>query len=397
MIYALINKDTLVHICTSKKVSCQYLSQRGKFKEERLMRWMDSADSLLPTIKQAKTIATCLHIPFAGLYMNPKDIPLQRIPSLKNMRTLWGSNTEDDSALNIAVVDLLMERDFLIAANQELNIPTISFSVQSPKTNSPESWAISLRQQFNLDLEIQYKCTSSRQFYLYLRSKIEEKGIFVHCFTDVPLEEARGISIVDTSIPIIGINDSDRPPAKSFSIIHELVHILKRESSLCNEMISKTSSNVEEVFCNAVAGELLVPQKALSIILQNINLTAPYSKDDIAAIAKHFSVSREVIIRRLLETELISEIEYQTYSEELRKELEKNREEQRNARKNGNYSGIPKNMSREAFDRTSPAVCRNLYQGYSEDIYSKLDIAHHLNIDQKHIDKFLSEVAKWIR
>lgn len=172
---------------------------------------------------------------------------------------------------------------------------------------------------------------------------------------------------------------------------------MKRESSLCNEMISKTSSNVEEVFCNAVAGELLVPQKALSIILQNINLTAPYSKDDIAAIAKHFSVSREVIIRRLLETERISEIEYQTYSEELRKELEKNREEQRNARKNGNYSGIPKNMSREAFDRTSPAVCRNLYQGYSEDIYSKLDIAHHLNIDQKHIDKFLSEVAKWIR
>lgn len=58
MIYALINKDTLVHICTSKKVSCQYLSQRGKFKEERLRRWMDSADSLLPTIKQAKTIAT---------------------------------------------------------------------------------------------------------------------------------------------------------------------------------------------------------------------------------------------------------------------------------------------------------------------------------------------------
>ena len=54
-------------------------------------------------------------------------------------------------------------------------------------------------------------------------------------------------------------------------------------------------------------------------------------------------------------------------------------------------------MSRDAFDRTSPAVCRNLYQGYSEDIYSKLDIAHHLNIDQKHIDKFLSEVAKWIR
>ena len=67
------------------------------------------------------------------------------------------------------------------------------------------------------------------------------------------MEMARALAIYVKEMPIIGINDEDRPPAKSFSMIHELVHIFKRESSLCNDMRSARS---EEVFCNAVAGEL---------------------------------------------------------------------------------------------------------------------------------------------
>lgn len=60
-------------------------------------------------------------------------------------------------------------------------------------------------------------------------------------------------------------------------------------------------------------------------------------------------------------------------------------------------SSIPRNMSREAFDRTSPSVSKILYQGYVNDVYSKLDIARHLNVGQNHIDKFLREVSKWNR
>ena len=86
-----------------------------------------------------------------------------------------------------------------------------------------------------------------------------------------------------------------------------------------------------------------------------------------------------------------------TYVDEFRREIEQSREEQRIARKNGISKGIPRNISREAVDRTSPAVCKTLYQGYREEIFSKRDIAHHLNVDQKYIDKFLVEVGKWIK
>ena len=218
---------------------------------------------------------------------------------------------------------------------------------------------------------------------------------FIHCFTDVPIDTARGFAIYYADLPIIGINDEDRPPAKSFSIIHELVHLFKRESSLCNDMNNSVATKEEEVFCNAVAGELLVPQNAINIVLNNNNYSTPYSKEDLKRIADRFSVSREVIIRRLLDLNKISKIEYDTYADMFRQEIDYEREKQRTDRKNGINNSIPRNISREAIDRTSPAVSKALYRGYGEEIYSKQDIARHLNIDQKHINKFLMEVAKW--
>lgn len=394
-IYALINKEVLPFICTGIRVTKEYICSATKLKMGSLDKWLDVTDPALPTILQAKKIAKCLHIPFAGLYMDTKDINIKSIPAIRNYRTLDGALSIDDSSLNIAIEDVLQERDFLIAESNDLGIPLFLFSSPSCLTDDPADWAKKIREHFSIDIKDQYKCSSSRQFYLYLRERLENKGIFVQCFTDVPVEIVRGFSIYEQELPIIGINDNDRPPAKSFSLIHELVHLIKRESSVCNVMYNSTSSQHEEVFCNAVAGELLVPKDALAIVLHSGKYAKPYKVDDIATIAKRFSVSREVIVRRLLDNGQISTMEYETYSEEFHREIERDREEKRLARKAGLRTGIPKNVSREAIDRTSPAICKTLYYGYVEEIYSKRDIAQHLGIAQKHVDKFLMEVSRW--
>jgi hypothetical protein len=144
-------------------------------------------------------------------------------------------------------------------------------------------------------------------------------------------------------------------------------------------------------------GTVYGPTKALKIILRDKQFTAPYSVSDIQKIANRFSVSREVIIRRLLSIGKISNIEYDTYTDLFNQELEQERERQQIARKQGIKIGIPQSISRDAIDRTSPSVSKMLYHGFSEEVYSKQDVARHLSIDQKHIDKFLMEVSKWIR
>ena len=392
-IYAQINKNTLAYIFEGKKVSRDYVVSKTGIKSDKLDRWLNTQDVLFPTINQAKSIANCLHIPFAGFYMNPEHVKLKSIPSVKNYRTLYGGVELDDSAINIAMMDLLRERDFLLESSKENEISLPIFNLSITLRDDPILWAKSIRELFNIQLDVQYKCTSSRKFYLYLREKIEAAGIFVHCFTDVPMEMARALAIYDKDMPIIGLNDEDRPPAKSFSMIHELVHIFKRESSLCNDM---RSIRDEEVFCNAVAGELLVPKVALESTIKIKNMSKPYSKHDIEYLADKFSVSKEVIIRRLLDTGYIDDTIYETYADEFRRDVELQKEERKIAKQEGrSLPGPKKVVSREAIDRTSPTVCKVLCHGYGNEIYSKQDIARHLGISQKHVNKFLMEVAAW--
>ena len=54
----------------------------------------------------------------------------------------------------------------------------------------------------------------------------------------------------------------------------------------------------------------------------------PYTMDDIVIIAKKFSISREIIVRRLLDTNFISNSEYKAYINEIGIEIERRRKNQ---------------------------------------------------------------------
>jgi Zn-dependent peptidase ImmA (M78 family) len=399
---ALINKETLQSICRIKEVTAAYISSKCNLPMKSIVHWINPQDNLLPTFNQAKAVSKCLHVPFAGLYMSSSDLPLEQIRryKIKNFRTFQDSKEIDDSAINIAIGDLLQARTFLLESKAIIGEEISNFSIDfSPTYNNPVGWASEIRKIFKIELQVQFATTSSRKFYLYVRSTLESFGIFVHCFTDVDIKIARGISIYDESVPVIGINNNDRYPAKTFSMIHELVHILKRESTMCNEMLTESSHNEEEIFCNAVAGEFLVPEEALDIVLRNRNLLNEYTLDNISEIAIVFSVSKEVITRRLFDCGKIGKYAYDTYTNELnrlfRLEQEMQREASRVAREEGRQAGFSRPQVQIAIDKTSSALCRTLYNGYSEEYFSKQDIARFLGMNQKHVDKFLKEVSSW--
>ncbi|MDP3051821.1 MAG: ImmA/IrrE family metallo-endopeptidase [Eubacteriales bacterium] len=395
-IHALINKETLRAVCEAKKVTCAYIAKETKYEEDRIVKWSNPSDALRPTFVQAKKIAKCLHVPFAGLYMKPVDVPLRKLPTIKSYRTFPNGFIEDDSSLNIAISDLLQARDFLVKTKEELGETLSPFSVTiNSRTDDVLSWADEIRRVFDLNLDAQFRAASMRQFYLYVREKIESKGIFIHCFSDVDLDIARGIALYDDKTPIIGINEEDRFPAKTFSIIHELIHLLKRQSSLCNEMFNAFSSNQEEVFCNAIAGEVLVPQDALKVVLKKWKTDEVFSIEDIQEIAKRFSVSKEVILRRLLDIGRIKNPAYTAYIDEYRWIVEQERAEQKLARQEGRSSGFAQPPDSKAIDRTSSVLCITLYKGYSEELFSKQDVSRYLGIGQQYINRFLQEVSSW--
>lgn len=391
-IYAKINKDTLKYIREKKGVSFDYISRTVNFTQERITVWEDTSSDKIPTINQAKAIAKCYRIPFAGLYMNAEDINVHHLPSMRNLRTLPDS-VIDNSALNLAIDDILRARDLLMESKSALKeaMPKFTLSVDAP--DDVLFWAKTIRDSLGITSDIQYKTPSARQFYLLVRNLVEEAGVFVHCFTGIDNNMVRGFAIYEDELPIIGLNNEDRYPAKTFSIIHELVHLIKRSSAICNEMFNSFSAQMEEVFCNAVAGEVLVPKANL------IKQLGSYTADEIDyylidSLAAKFSVSKEVICRRLLDAGKIHQQQYYSLNDIIRINYETEREE---AKENRRLTGatIPRNMSREAVDQTSSSLCKTFYQGYREGYFDKQDVARYLGIKQNHIDNFMWEVSKW--
>ena len=63
-----------------------------------------------------------------------------------------GAVSIDDSSLNIAMIDVLLERDFLLSADDEFGITPPDFEPLIPDSDSVDEWANAIRKQFAIDL-----------------------------------------------------------------------------------------------------------------------------------------------------------------------------------------------------------------------------------------------------
>lgn len=137
------------------------------------------------------------------------------------------------------------------------------------------------------------------------KNAIETTGVLVFHFSGVEVEEARAFSLCEPDYPVIALNGKDAATARVFSLVHEFTHLLLGRGGCCDlrEQGPSTSSNRRaEVFCNYVAGEVLVPQA----VLRSHPLVAsaadgyPWTDEELLGLAREFSVSPEVILRRLV-------------------------------------------------------------------------------------------------
>ena len=118
-------------------------------------------------------------------------------------------------------------------------------------------------------------------------------------------EEARGFSISEKRFPVIVVNSGDAHGARIFTLLHEFTHILLDTGGICDlEEYSQAHTleqNIEK-FCNRVAGAALVPASLLEahVIAQRHGRYLEWEDEEIWNLSIEFSVSEEVIVRRLL-------------------------------------------------------------------------------------------------
>jgi len=134
-------------------------------------------------------------------------------------------------------------------------------------------------------------------------------------------EEFRGFVISDDYAPAIFINGSDAKYANVFTLAHELAHVWLGESGISD--VAAGSVNENEIRCNAIAAEILVPKDDF---IRDWDSADGTHRSKISALNRQYKVSELVIARVALTNRRISRENYnEIYAEVLERIREKKR------------------------------------------------------------------------
>lgn len=240
-------------------------------------------------------------------------------------------------------------------------------------TEHATSVAERLRKSLAYDLDEQMQARGPAPVFRALRSRIEDLGVLV--FTaGLDVGEFRGLSLYDAHAPVIAINSQDGYGARNFSLVHELCHLALRREGACN----MSDQGRIEVFCNAVAAELLVPSTVLTRqpeVSQHA-AGAEWADDDIARLASRFGVSAHVIARRLRDLGRLSQQDYVPYLEQRGSAVPK--------RSGGpNYYVLQRS-------RLGVPFIGLVIEGYNRAVLSVADISELLGVKARKLDKLVA-------
>ena len=208
--------------------------------------------------------------------------------------------------------------------------------------------------------------SARRQTLNYLIEKAEDKGIFVGktiSYHNIPVSNMRGLSISNDYCPFIVLNRKDALSAQIFSLIHELSHLFRKTESISNSIDFRDSNkdiNPEEVFCNKVAANLLLPISEFT--------KDNYSEKDIVALSDKYKLSELFIFYRLkylgrLNCENIDSLEKEL-NDRAKQNIKDN--ETRGRGKGGNYYNSMKDSNGRLFNRVILGAYLEKRIGYVE-------------------------------
>jgi len=158
-----------------------------------------------------------------------------------------------------------------------------------------------VRKYLDVGLNRQYGLTTNDKALKYWRNVLEKHGVFV--FKDAFKDEGcSGFCLYDNVFPVIYINNSQPKIRQIFTLFHELAHLLFKTGGIDlrhNDFVQRMRGPNRriEVFCNKFAGEFLVPTEDVKPQIRNQTI------DDnlLTRLARKYSVSREVILRKCLD------------------------------------------------------------------------------------------------
>jgi len=268
----------------------------------KIEKWIKGDD--YPTYNQLVELSKLFHIPFGYFFL--EKLPERKYP-IPHYRTTQDGEFRPSSELldTILFAQKIQEwaKDILMEWGQE----KLSFCGKYKNNYNVEEVTGELKRIFEIQNNWASQISTWRGALNYLIEKAEEKDIIVlrngvvgnNTHRKLNVEEFRGFVLYDEIAPVIFINNNDAISAKIFTLIHEVVHLLIGQSASFDLRNFQAADNEIEKFCDKCTAEFLVPEKEIKNVYRD--------QKSIDKLARHFKVSQIVILRRLLDTSVITQ------------------------------------------------------------------------------------------
>lgn len=249
------------------------------------------------------------------------------------------------------------------------------FSKIKVKLNDPEELARTTSSYMEKHLPDFLKGKEDR--LLRMRRVVEAMGVFVfkddfsiRHGTKSELSKEDGFCLYDKDFPVVMVSNNISKKRQLFTLFHELFHILVGEDS----MLSIHDSYNEELQANVFASEFLVPKESLKLYLQEKDLGGVdlEREEVVKEIAKHYEVSRHVIVIKLNQIGSIDDQLKESFLTEFKKENKK----YKSKGEGGNYYPTIKSY-------LSPRYFSTITDLYHSGKITPVDLGRHLSMKSR--------------
>lgn len=221
----------------------------------------------IPTFKQLEAFANAMHVPFGYLFLpEPPDEPLPIAdfrehspgpPSGDLLDTIYAAQRRQDWFKEYATSERLDVIEWIGSASLQHAPSEVATQLRRLLGFEPG------RRGEHANWEVATKALTDRAQALGILVSVN--GI-VGSNTRRKLDpgEFRGFSLADPLAPFVFVNGADHKAAHAFTLCHELAHLALGCAGISNEDLGELRHQQVEVWCDAVAFEILTPSEHVS-------------------------------------------------------------------------------------------------------------------------------------
>jgi Zn-dependent peptidase ImmA (M78 family) len=388
---ATINPALLTWARTTASYDLTEAAHKAKVDVEILSAWETGDDQ--PSIAQLRRLADLYKRPLAVLYLPAPPADPQAMHDFRRLPDMGPRRFSPGLALEVRRAQ--QRRELAVELYEENLVTPTPFNLITNDSADPEAVGEQVRAALGIRYDQQSRWGNQLPAFREWRTRIEDAGVLVFQATRIESDEASGFAYWAEAFPFIVVNRKDVYPRRTFSLVHELAHLMLRQSGVSEINVDAPRPAADakiEVFCNHVAAAALMPRATLlaePLVAQRPGVQ-DWPDDAIEVLSLTYNTSREGIVRRLLTFGRVTQDFYNRKRAQYAAEFRAQRQREREARGD---DGIPRNMPRETIADFGRPFVRAVIENYHQDRITLSEVSGYLGVKVRHIPIIESQVG----